>query len=303
MLVFIYDILPGHNFGLAVIIFTVIARLILWPLVKKQLHQTKLMRKLQPEIKAIKAKTKGNKQEESRLTMELYKERGVNPLGSIVVLIPQFIILIGLYSGLRRVVEDPNQLITFSYSWLHFGWMDHLASNIHLFDGTLFGVIDLTRTALTNSGIYWPAMVLVIGSAVVQYFSSKQLLPSSKDTKSLRQVLKEAGQGQQADQSDISASVGRSTRFLLPVFILLITIHLPAALGLYWLVSGLVAYIQQAIILREDTEEMENEVKVPEPKKSTKNTNKITETEVVSTEKTSKPKRQKSSAKKRKRRR
>ena len=54
LLVLIYAILPGHNFGLSLIIFTIIIRLLLWPLVKKQLHQTKLMRKLQPEIKKIK---------------------------------------------------------------------------------------------------------------------------------------------------------------------------------------------------------------------------------------------------------
>ena len=54
LLVLIYAILPGHNFGLALIIFTVIIRLLLWPLLKKQLHQAKAMKKLQPEIKRVK---------------------------------------------------------------------------------------------------------------------------------------------------------------------------------------------------------------------------------------------------------
>ncbi|HEX7368584.1 MAG TPA: YidC/Oxa1 family membrane protein insertase, partial [Candidatus Saccharimonadales bacterium] len=71
LLVLIYGILPGHNFGLALIIFTVVIRLLLWPLLKKQLHQTKLMRQLQPEIKKIKEKTKGDRKQESLLTMEL----------------------------------------------------------------------------------------------------------------------------------------------------------------------------------------------------------------------------------------
>ncbi|MGH7239377.1 MAG: YidC/Oxa1 family membrane protein insertase, partial [Candidatus Saccharimonadales bacterium] len=73
LLVLIYSLIPGHNFGLAIIIFTIIIRLLLWPLVRKQLHQTKVMRELQPKIKEIKARTKGNRQEESRLTTELYK--------------------------------------------------------------------------------------------------------------------------------------------------------------------------------------------------------------------------------------
>ena len=62
LLVFIYAILPGHNFGLAIIIFTIVVRLLMWPLIRKQLHQAKLMRKLQPELKRIKETCKGDKQ-------------------------------------------------------------------------------------------------------------------------------------------------------------------------------------------------------------------------------------------------
>src|SRR3982751_3890640 len=104
LLVLIYALLPGHNFGLSLIIFTIIIRIILWPLVKKQLHQARAMRKLQPEIKRIKQATKGNRQKESQLMMELYKERGINPFATFPVLIVQLVVLIGLYSGLRRII-------------------------------------------------------------------------------------------------------------------------------------------------------------------------------------------------------
>jgi len=69
LLVLIYAVLPGHNFGLAIIIFTIIVRFLMWPLVKKQLHQTKAMRDLQPELKKIKQASKGDKQKESLLMM------------------------------------------------------------------------------------------------------------------------------------------------------------------------------------------------------------------------------------------
>ena len=92
LLTFIYALLPGHNFGLALIIFTIIIRLLLWPLVKKQLHQAKAMRKFQPELKKIKQATKGNRQKESQMLMELYKERGINPFATFPVLIVQFIV-------------------------------------------------------------------------------------------------------------------------------------------------------------------------------------------------------------------
>ncbi|HTH72039.1 MAG TPA: YidC/Oxa1 family membrane protein insertase [Candidatus Pristimantibacillus sp.] len=258
LLVLIYGILPGHNFGLSIIIFTIIVRLLMWPLVKKQLHQVKAMRKVQPELKRIKKEAAGDKRKESLLMMELYKERGINPFGTIGVLIIQIPILIGLYIGLRKVLVDHNAIDTFAYPFLqHLPWIEHISHHIKEFDTTLFGVVDLTRSALGPQGLYWPAMLIVLGSAVVQFYQSKQLSPDTKDSRSLRSILSEAKEGKQADQSEVNAAVGRSTRYLLPAMIFLFTVNIPSALALYWLTSGLTALIQQSIVLREDTEEME----------------------------------------------
>jgi YidC/Oxa1 family membrane protein insertase len=302
LLVLIYAILPGHNFGLALIIFTIVIRMLLWPLVRKQLRQTKAMRALQPELKRIKQATKGDRQKEMSMQMELYKERGINPYGTIPVTILQVVVLIGLYSGLRRVIANPHNLITFAYPALrHLSWMQELAHNIHLFDNTLFGVVNLSRSALVpGGGIYYPAMLIVIGSAVAQFFQAKQLMPTTKDSRGLREILKSAGDGKQADQSEVNAAVGRSTRFLLPVMIFVFTVNLASALSLYWLTGGIVAFIQQSLVLRKDETEMEAIADKP-----VKNVAAIPEAEVVSVEpKVAKktPKNKKSSAKKKRKR-
>ncbi len=259
LLVLIYGIIPGHNFGLSIILFTIVVRLLMWPLVKKQLHQAKAMRSLQPELKRIKKATKGNRQQESVMLMELYRERGISPFGSIGTLIVQLIILIGLYSGLRRVVTNPQAIIDYSYSALHnLSGLKSLSANIHSFDATLFRVVDLTKSALPKGGgVYIPALIIVLGSAVAQFFQSKQLLPTSKDGRGLRSILKDAGSGKNTEQSEVNAAVGQSTKYLLPFMIVLFTISLPSALSLYWLTSGIVAYIQQDRILGKDEVEME----------------------------------------------
>lgn len=300
LLVTIYALIPGHNFGLAIIIFTVIVRLLLWPLLKKQLHQARLMKQLAPELKKIKSAAKGNRQKEALMVQELYKERGINPFGSIGVMILQLPILIGLYSGLHRVVVDPHQLISFSYPALqHLGWMKQLAGDIHLFDHTLFGFVDLTRSAVGPKGLYWPAMVIVVASAVAQYYQSKQLIGSDKNARSLRTILKEAGGGKQADQTEINAAVGRSTQFLLPIMIFFVTVNVASALSLYWLVGGLVAFIQQSMVLREDTEEMEA---IADKSATKKDINKIAEAEIVAVKSRPKPKAKKSVHNKKRRR-
>ncbi len=297
LLVFIYAVLPGHNFGLALIIFTIVVRILLWPLVKKQLHQAKAMQKLQPEIKKIKQEAKGNRTKESQMLMELYKERGINPLGTFPTLIIQFIVLIGLYSGLREIIANAHNIVSFSYPFLqNLSFMKGLAHNIHLFDNTLFGVVDLSRSALGPKGLYWPAMIIVVGSAISQYYTSKQLMPSSKDSRSLRSILKDAGGGKQADQSEVSAAVGKSTRYLLPVMIFLFTVNLASALSLYWFVGGVVAYIQQAYALREDEQELEEIADKP-----SKDVDSIPEAEIVE-DKTKKPTPKPKNKKKRKKR-
>jgi YidC/Oxa1 family membrane protein insertase len=295
ILVLIYAVIPGHNFGISIILFTILIRLMLWPLVKKQLHQAKAMRKVQPELKKIKAAAKGDKQKESQMLMELYKEKGINPLGSIGILLIQLPIFLALYSGIRKIITDPHQIITFAYPILqHLPWMKELANNIHLFDETLFGVVNLTKSAIGNgNAIYWPAMIIVLASAIVQFYQSKQLMPTDKNARKLRQILKEASSGQAADTSEVNAAVGKSTRYLLPVMIFLFTVSVASALSLYWLTSGIVAFIQQSIILGRDEEELEEIANEP---------NKVIEGEVISKTTTKKITKKTKTAKTKKRR-
>lgn len=268
LLVLIYAILPGHNFGLAIVLFTIVVRILMWPLLKKQLHNAKAMRALQPEMKRIKQEAKGDRQRESVLVMELYKERGVSPFGSIGLLILQLPILIGLYVGLQKIIADPLNIVNFSYQFIqNMPSIKELAGDISRLDMTLFGFIDLKRAALGTGGVYWPAMALVLGSAVTQYYQSKQLMPDDKEARKLRHILRDAGKGDQADSSEVNAAVSRSTRYFIPVLIFFFTVNIASALSLYWLVSGLVAMIQQGKILRDDEVEIETALHKDDNKK------------------------------------
>ena len=249
----------------------------MWPLVKKQLHNAKAMRALMPEMKKVKAAAKGDKRKEQTMMMELYKERGVSPFSSIGILLLQLPIIIGLYAAVSRIIKDPNELISFSYSWVaNTPWMQELATDIHKFDETLFGFVDLTRHAVSDAGIYWPALILVISSAIVQFFQTKQLMPKDENARSLKSILKEAGQGKTAEQQEVNAAVGRFTLYIIPLFVLIFGLNFPAALPLYWLVSSSVAYLQQWWILREDEEEMEAMVATKKDSGKTKSGLKVT---------------------------
>ena len=257
LLTFIYAIIPGHNFGVALILFTLLVRYLMYPLLRKQLYHTKAMREMQPELKRIKKEAAGDRQKESVMMMELYKERQINPLAPIGLMAVQIPLLLALFSGLHRIVVNPHEVIDFSYSFIRdMSAMKQLAGDIKLFDNTLLGFIDLSRSAIGTNGIYIPAMLLVIGSSVTQFLQIRQTSPADKDTRKLRQILKDAGKGATADQAEVNAAMGRNMSYVFPVLIFFLTVSFAAALSLYWFVGGLIAYLQQAYLLKKDQENM-----------------------------------------------
>lgn len=273
VLVVIYALIPGHNFGIAIILFTIVARIALYPLLKKQLRNTKAMRELQPELKKIKKAAKGNKQQESLMMMELYKEKQIKPLSQIGLMIVQLIVFLALFSGLNRVVNNPQELITFSYEPVRsLSYMQEVEQDITLFDNTLSGEVDLSRAAYdSETGLYFPAFAMVLGSAIIAYFQIRQTMPREKDSRRLRDILKDANQkGKEADSSEVNAAVGRNMAYFMPGLIFILTISFPAALALYWFVGGLIAYAQQTKLLQSDEFAMQEASAVVVSKKTLK---------------------------------
>lgn len=93
------------DFGLAIILFTIIVKLLTWPLIKRQMHQTKMMRKIQPELAEIKKNCKGNRQLESLQMMDLYKKNNIKPFSSMLTLFIQLPIFIALFTAINVSVR------------------------------------------------------------------------------------------------------------------------------------------------------------------------------------------------------
>lgn len=271
LLIGLYSIIPGGDFGVALIIFTILVRFALFPLVKKQLHQTQAMKKMQPELKRIKAKAKGNKQMESMMMLELYKKHGVNPFRSIGILLIQLPIFIALYSVIRIFTQNRGQIGHYTYGFLqNIEPIHKLIQHPDQFNEKLFGVIDLTKTAFSNHGVDIFVIILAIVAAATQYIMSKQTMPQTEPKKRLRDVMAQAADGKQADQSEMNAIVTGKMVKVLPFFMFFIMISVPGALALYYSVSNLVAVAQQSYLLRKDEEEMEEIADEPDIKKPAK---------------------------------
>jgi YidC/Oxa1 family membrane protein insertase len=257
LLLFIYSIVPFADFGIAIIIFTIIIRFAMWPLVVKQLHQVKAMRKLQPELARIKKASKGNRQLESAQMLELYKKHEVKPFRSILILLIQLPIFIALFQVIQIFTTHRDSINTFTYGFMQvFEPVKKLLENPDNFNEKFLGIIDLTQHAISNNGISIFLIVLAGIAAFTQYLISKQTSPTTS-TKRLRDVLAEAGEGKQPDQSELNAVVmGKMIKFL-PFVMFFVMLSLPGALALYYVTSNVFAAIQQHFLLKRDADEMD----------------------------------------------
>ncbi|MDD5693344.1 MAG: YidC/Oxa1 family membrane protein insertase [Patescibacteria group bacterium] len=238
LLVFFYSILPGHDFGVAVILLTVVVRLIVWPLQSKTLRNQKAMNKLQPEINKIKEKYKNDPTKINTMTMELYKEKEINPLSSCLPTLIQLPLLFALFYAIRPfgtaayidVTNHAAGLWKDIYPWLRDMPFvkDALSKPIST---ELFGIINLTK----------PNWALALIAAALQFVQSKMIMPKKN--------------------LDATQKMFNQTLYIFPVMTFIIGLSFPAALPLYWIVQTLMMILQQYLIMHRDVEKLEEEKK------------------------------------------
>lgn len=258
LLISLYAIVPGADFGIAIIIFTVIVRFMIYPLTKSMLHQSRAMQKLQPELAKIKKNANGNKQLEAMQMMDLYKRNNVSPFRSIGILLIQLPIFIALFQVIQIFTFHRDQIAKFTYDFLeNLPAIHALIQNPSSFNEKLLNVVDLVRPAIQNGRIDIFLILLAVVAGVTQYIMSKQTMPQTGSKKRLRDIMSEAADGKEANQSEINAIVmGKMAKFL-PIMMFFIMISVPGALALYYAVSNIVAVAQQHYLLKQDEEELE----------------------------------------------
>lgn len=222
-LVFLIDIVPGHNIGLAVIALTLVVRLILYPSSRKGIQSQMKMQKIQPEIDEINRKYKDDREARARETLKLYKEKKISPFAPIAPLLLQLPVIFALYyvfarSGLPTINGD------LLYSFIH--QPENASTNF-------FNLFDIT---MKN----WPIAVLAGVTQFIQANVYTRLTQSKKQEKS----------GEMSFQADFQKSMNFQMRYILPVFITFVAHSLSSAIALYWTTTNLFSIMQELITRR-----------------------------------------------------
>jgi len=255
-LIGIYSVLPSHDLGIAIIVMTVVIRLALWPLLKKQVHGQKAMQDLRPELEKIKEKAKGDRQKQAQLQMELYKEREIKPTAAFIPLLIQMPILITLFFMLRNLLNAEGADLIWEFTYNSYSFVleqpiiQQILNDTSQFMTTFLGVVDLHQSSLA----------LAITAGIAQYFQSSQLRSDPEDAKSIRDILNDAKEGKEVKMSEQNAAVMRSSGKFFPIITTFIAFSLPSALALYWTVSNGIAGFQYKLALREEMDELNEEL-------------------------------------------
>ncbi len=209
-LIFLYNIVPGHDMGISIIILTILIRLVIWPLTNKGIKNQKVLNKIQPQIEEIKKRFKNNKEEQAKALMALYSENKISPFAGLLPIIIQIPIIIALW---RVFLNSVNLDLGSLYSFIS------APATVQV---VFLGVVDLSQRS----------MVLAVISGALQYFQTKMVMPPKKENASSK-------------SSDFGQIMAKQMLYLGPVLSIVIFWSLPAALPLYWIVVSLLTIFQQ----------------------------------------------------------
>lgn len=227
------------NVAVAIVILTLLIRALLIPLFRTQTVSQRRMQLIQPELKEIQRRYKGDRAKISEAQMTLYKERDINPASGCLPLVLQFMLLIPMYSVIRDGLTnyDPSAMVTI------------LGNRLPILDcqNVVNGVVDVSRPCIDPNafGVNWgqPEIFLhlpvigglsfiAIASALLQVLQSRMVMPPT-----------------QSGTQDQSAAVQRQTMLLFPFITIFYGGFLPAGLFLYWIVTTIFSIVQQYLIV------------------------------------------------------
>jgi len=233
-LIFFTDINPSHSLGIAIILLTLLIRVILLVPSQKALRSQKRLQEIQPKIQEIQRKYKGNQERIAMETMALWKSAKANPLGSCLPILLQFPILIALYFAVREVTIGGAAYNLYAFQ--------------ENFDFSTIHTIFLNTLDLAEKNII--ALPIIVG---LLQFTQMKLTFAMRKTPKQKTPPKKKDDGMPDMQT-----MNKTMTYTMPIMIAFFTATLPAGVGLYWGTSTIFAIGQTLVINREKSDEIQS---------------------------------------------
>ncbi len=227
LLIFLYNNVPAQDLGLAIILLTIIVRLVFLPLSRKSIKSQKALQELQPKIEEIKKEYKNDREKMGKAMMDLYKDNKVNPLSSCLPLLIQLPFFISIVEIFRRGLGEESLELVYSF-----------IQKPEIIDTMAFGFLDLSS----------PNIILAIFAGIASFFQMKMMLSRKPETKP-----------EEGKEESMAVTINKQMVYFMPLLIVFIGATLPAAFTLYLLVFNITMVIQQLYMFRKDDDKKDDD--------------------------------------------
>ncbi len=215
-LVFLYNIVPGNDIGVAIILLTIVIKLLLLPLSLKATESQKALQEIQPKMEKLKKEYKDNKEEQAKALMELYKTEKVHPLSSCFPILIQFPFLIAVFQVFRNGFNPETLNIVYPF-----------IERPEALNPISFGFLNLSEPII--------ALAFLAGGA--QYLQTKMLMHK-------KPPIKVKG----GKDESMTAMMNKQMMYIMPVLTVFIGFSLPGGLTLYWFITTALMVLQQKVM-------------------------------------------------------
>lgn len=262
------------NYGLAIIIFSVLVKIVMLPISIRQQKTMKKNEKIQKELKILQIKHKGNPERLNQETMELYKRENVNPFGGCFTIIIQFILLISMFylvkSPLTYMQKIDNNVIenevveikkvngedSISQGYPEMSVIKYLKQNNdtenQMYINMDFLGLDLSKVPQENFGDWkvFVIPVLYVISSILSIKLTTNMTNKKKEKKEKNEekaLLTEENKAEM-DQEEMAAQMNKSMSLMMPILSVSVSLIAPLGLALYWLINNIIMMIERLML-------------------------------------------------------
>ena len=271
------------NYGLAIIIFSVLVKIVILPISIRQQKTMKKNEKIQKELKILQIKHKGNPERLNQETMELYKRENVNPFGGCFTIIIQFILLISMFylvkSPLTYMQKIDNNVIeneiveikkvngeeSISKGYPEMSVIKYLKQNNdtenQMYINMDFLGLDLSKVPQENFGDWkvFVIPVLYVISSILSIKLTTNMTNKKKEKKEEKALLTEENKAEM-DQEEMAAQMNKSMSLMMPILSVSVSLIAPLGLALYWLINNIIMMIERLMLNKLFSKEEEENV-------------------------------------------
>lgn len=230
-MVFFYNTIPGANIGLAIILTTLVVRILMIPLYRASIKSQRELTIIQPIVKELQTKYKDDRQKLTEEMMKAYKDHKVNPFAGILLLFIQIPILIAIYQVSLNIFKPEKYPELYSFITLP-----------ESFNPQFFGLLNVADSK---------NIILALLVGISQYYQIKLIMRRTQPAKIKNTKKSKKKKSDKPEELDFAATLNKQMMFTMPILVTIFAYSFPASMSLYWITTTVFTIVQEFLLIKQ----------------------------------------------------